>query len=248
MLEPEELKRVIGLAPVLSKMLAIPLICFVTFISLLLILKCVTDNIANYNYDDTLDPESYRNREVYAFYGLTMYHIQCLERTLAMLATTVYNPNADHITKLQFDSILEGNFKKTLGRLISTVKKSVDLSDDFEKKLSDALEKRNFIAHRYFFARAMKFGHIRGQKEMIAELSRLSVYFQNVDNELDLILRKWMNAKGITDNTIYQIMGDSLLSEIKDINDDGEAVKQVMGIVLNQILNDASSKDRYNAG
>jgi hypothetical protein len=144
----------------------------------------MTDNIANYNYDDTLDPESYRNREVYAFYGLTMYYIQSLERTLAMLSATVYNPNADHITKSQFDSILEGNFKRTLGQLISNIKKSVDLSDDFEKKLSDALEKRNFIAHHYFWARAMKFGNIRGQEEMIAELSQLSVYFQNVDNEL----------------------------------------------------------------
>lgn len=52
-----------------------------------------------------------------------------------------------------------------------------------------------------------------------------------------------MNAKGITDNKIYQIMGDSLLSEIKDIDDD-EAVKQVMDTVLHQILNDAASK--YN--
>ncbi len=207
----------------------------------------MADNTANDNYDDTFDPESYRIREVYAYYGLTMYHIQCLERTLAMLDATVYNSNADHITKSQFDSILERNFKKTLGQLIFTIKKAVDLPDNFEKKLSDALEERNFIAHHYFWARAMKFSHTRGQEEMIAELSRLSVYFQNMDNELDLVLRKWMNAKGITDNTIYQLMGDSLLSEIKDIDDD-EAVKQVMDTMLHHILKDAASKERYNTG
>jgi len=207
----------------------------------------MTDNIADQNYDDTLDPESYRIREVYAFYGLTMYHIQCLERTLAMLAATVYNLNADHITRSQFDSILEGNFKKTLGQLISNVKKSVDLSDDFEKKLSDALEKRNFIAHHYFWARAMKFGHTRGKEEMITELSQLSAYFEEMDKELSLVLRKWGNAKGVTDNMIYQIMGNMLLSEIKDI-DDEETVKQAMNTVIYQILDDASSKERYNTG
>jgi hypothetical protein len=60
----------------------------------------MTDNASNYNDNDTLDPESYRIREIYAYYGLTMYHIQCLERTLSLLCTTVYNPDADHITDL----------------------------------------------------------------------------------------------------------------------------------------------------
>ena len=41
--------------------------------------------------------------------------------------------------------------------------------------------------------------------------------------------------------TIYQIMGDLLLSEIKDIDDD-EAVKQVMNTVIYQILDDATLK------
>jgi hypothetical protein len=207
----------------------------------------MTDNTANDNYDDTLDPESYRIREVYAYYGLTMYHIQCLERTLAMLEATVYNSNADHITKSQFDSILERNFKKTLGQLIFTIKKAIDLPDNFEKKLSDALEKRNFIAHHYFWARAIKFSHTRGQEEMITELSQLSAYFEEMDKELYLVLRKWGNAKGVTDNRIYQIMGNMLLSEIKDI-DDEEAVKQVMNTVIYQILDDAASKERYNTG
>lgn len=89
----------------------------------------------------------------------------------------------------------------------------------------------------------MKFGHTRGQEEMITELSQLSAYFEEMDKELDLVLRKWGNAKGVTDNRIYQIMGNMLLSEIKDI-DDEEAVKQVMNTVIYQILNDASSKER----
>jgi hypothetical protein len=201
----------------------------------------MTDSAVNDNYDDTLDHESYRIREVFANYGLTMYHIQCLERTLAMLGSTVYNPDADHITRSQYDAILEDNFKKTLGQLISKIKKSVDLPDDFEKKLADALEKRNFVTHRYFWERAMKFSHTRGQEEMLAELIQLSDYFENMDRELTLVQRKWSNAKGVTDDAIYHVMGDMLLSEIKDI-DDEEALKQVMNVVIHQILNDATSK------
>jgi hypothetical protein len=199
----------------------------------------MTDNEAHDDDNDTL--ESYRCREIFAFFGLTMYHIQCLERTLAMLSATVYNTNADHITREQFDAILESNFKKTLGQLISQIKKSVDLPDDFEKKLVNALEKRNFIAHHYFWKRKMKFSHTRGQEEMLAELTQLSTYFENMDRELTLVQRKWSNAKGVTDDAIYKVMGDMLLSEIKDIDDD-EAVKQVMNVVIHQILDDAISK------
>lgn len=201
----------------------------------------MTDNAANNNYDDTLDPEFYRIREVYAYYGLTMYHVQCLERTLSMLSATVYNSNVNHITRSQYNSILENNFKKTLGQLISQVKKSVDLPECFEEKLTDALEKRNFLAHHYFWERAMKFGHTRGQEEMLAELIQLSGYFENMDRELTLVQRKWMRAKGITDETIYQIMSDLLLSEIKEIEDDG-TVKQVVDTVIYQILDDTTSK------
>jgi hypothetical protein len=204
----------------------------------------MTDNAANDNDNDTFDPESYRIREVFAYYGLTMYHIQCLERSLAMLGSTVYNPDADHITRSQYDAILEDNFKKTRGQLISKIKKSVDLPDDFEKKLTDALKKRNFVAHHCFWERAMKFSHTRGQEEMLAELIQLSDYFENMDRELTLVQRKWSNAKGVTDDIIYQVMGDMLFSEIKDIDDD-EAVKQIMDFMIHQILNDATSKNLY---
>ncbi|MGB9929811.1 MAG: hypothetical protein ACPK85_15665 [Methanosarcina sp.] len=199
------------------------------------------DNGAYVNDNITLDPESYRIREVYAYFGLTMFHIQCLERTLSMLGATVYNSNVDNITRSQFDSILEVNFKKTLGQMITQIKKSVDLPDNFEEKLTDALKKRNFLAHHYFWERAMKFSHTCGQEEMIAELSQLSIYFEDMDRELDLVLRKWMKAKGITEDKIYNIMGNLLLSEIKGTDND-EAVKQVMNTILYQILDDAASK------
>lgn len=75
--------------------------------------------------------------------------------------------------------------------MIAQIKKSVDLPDDFEKKLADALKKRNFVAHHYFWNRAMKMSHTRGQEEMIAELSQLSTYFQEMDKEL---IQFWENG------------------------------------------------------
>ena len=76
----------------------------------------IMDSEAYNNDNFILDPESYRCKEIYAYFGLAMFHIQCLERTLSMLNSTVYNSDADHTTRLQFDSLLEANFEKTFGQ------------------------------------------------------------------------------------------------------------------------------------
>lgn len=199
------------------------------------------DSEAYDNDNVTLDLESYQCKEIYAFFGLTMYHIQCLERTLSMLCATVYNPDANCITRSQFDSILEANFSKTLGQLITKIKKSVDLPDDFENKLADALKKRNFLVHNYFWERSLKFGHTQGQKEMMEELSQYSVFFEDMDHELDIVLRKWRISKGITDDVINQHLGKLLFAEIEKVEDE-ESVKQLMDIFLHEMLNDLTSK------
>jgi hypothetical protein len=190
----------------------------------------------NYNFEVydcdiiTLDPESYRCKEIYAYFGLTMFHVQCLERTLSMLSATVYNSNANRITRSQFDSLLEANFEKTLGQLINNIKRSVDLPDGFENKLADALKKRNFLAHHYFWERSLKFGHKQGQEEMIGELSKACVYFEELDQELEIILRKWMDSRGINEESINKIMDKLRSAEVKD----GESIKHILDKLLDK--------------
>ena len=164
-----------------------------------------------------------------------------LRRTLSMLCATVYNPDANQITRSQFDSILENNFSKTLGHLINKIKTSVDLPDSFENKLADASKKRNFLVHNYFWERSLKFGHTHGQEEMIAELSQCSVFFEEVDHELEMVLQKWGVAHGITENVINQHLSALLLTEINEVNDE-ESIKQLMNILLNKMLDDLTSK------
>lgn len=172
----------------------------------------------------TLDTECYRCKDIYAYFGLTMFHIQCLERTLSMLSATVYNSNVNLINRPQFDCLLEANFGKTLGQLIKNIKRSVDLPDGFENKLSEALKKRNFLTHNYFWERSLKFSHKRGQEEMIEELSKSCVYFEELDQELEIVLRKWMNCRGINKESITKIMDKLRSVEVKD----NESIKQVL--------------------
>ena len=76
---------------------------------------------------------------------------------------------------------------------------------------------------------------------MIAELSQYSVFFEEVDHELEMVLQKWGVAHGITENVINQHLSALLLTEINEVNDE-ESIKQLMDILLNKMLDDLTSK------
>lgn len=63
-----------------------------------------------------MDPEAEQCKKVFALYGLAMYQAQCLERQIAISLASTFGPEG--ITRKQYDSLLESNFEKTMGRLI----------------------------------------------------------------------------------------------------------------------------------
>ncbi len=105
----------------------------------------------------TFDHESEHIREVYARFGLAMYRAQCLERELALILATRYGPDPTRISEREFDAILEDLFSKTLGHLVGEIEKVAALSEEEKEQLQTALSKRNWLAHGYFWDRAVDF-------------------------------------------------------------------------------------------
>ena len=104
-----------------------------------------------------IDPKSAQIREVFARFGLAMFEAQCLERQLALILAMKYRPGPTEISRPEFDNILEGLFARTLGQLVREIGTLAELSDDDEKRLQEALIKRNWLAHHYFWERATEF-------------------------------------------------------------------------------------------
>lgn len=75
-------------------------------------------------------------KEVYAHYGLAMYHAQCLEKALSILLISEEMPEIKIKKLSDFDNSLDSLFTKTFGRLIKKFKKQqIDIYDDFEKDI-----------------------------------------------------------------------------------------------------------------
>ena len=98
--------------------------------------------------------------------------------------------------------LLESYFKKTLGNLIHELRKSSTIVDDFESTLKEALIKRNWLAHNYFWERATKFETENGREDMKEELQEMANYFEEIDHNFTLIIIDWGKKHGITEEMI----------------------------------------------
>src|SRR5262245_39360763 len=151
-----------------------------------------------------LDEESAQIREVYAHFGLAMYLVQCVERSIAIVLTTEYRPDVRPITRAQYDELLQSLFKQTLGTLIARLRRVTTLPNDFEAQLCDVLETRNWLTHRYFWERAGKFMTRQGREAMLRELGEIQRRLEEVDAYFDGIAETWGERHGITKETIDQ--------------------------------------------
>lgn len=151
-----------------------------------------------------LDPVSEEIKEVYAQYGLAMYQAQCVERQLAILLATKYGPGIRKITRVEYDEILQSLFAKTFGGLINKLRKTIEIPDNFEKSLKQALEYRNWLAHHYFWERAGHFMSTIGRTKMIEELQEIVDFLHSFDHELISVSTAWAKKNGVSEDVINQ--------------------------------------------
>ena len=151
---------------------------------------------------EELDKNAQQRRETFARYGLAMYHAQCVEKSLAILVSSVFNKefllsDADGREEIQGEV-----FSKTIGKLLTRMRKQVSVPPNLDKILDEARQKRNWLAHEYFWERAGEFMTTRGRNNMIDELTKISEFFSKVDGHLVSIYEMWMKRVGVPQETI----------------------------------------------
>ena len=151
---------------------------------------------------EEMDDESWQTREVYAKYGLAMYLAQCLETGLVNLLVHLEVKDGDKIHSIDIDSFMEENYEKTLGRLINSLKRAMEISENLETELKELLEIRNCLAHRYFRVKAIDFMKKDGRQHMLSELESVISKLQNGDKKIDSIISVMREQYGITDEMI----------------------------------------------
>ncbi|MFC3034375.1 hypothetical protein ACFOEE_17855 [Pseudoalteromonas fenneropenaei] len=150
------------------------------------------------------EPESLDEKEVYAFFGLASYTAQCLEKALVNLAFTYSLTDKNIVTQEDWDALFEDVNKKTFGRLLGMVKKDLSTSDEVLEELKQALDKRNWLAHDYFFDSIGQFHTESGRMTMIKELTEMIKLFNKWDQFIEGVYLQIWQQHGLTEEVILR--------------------------------------------
>lgn len=155
---------------------------------------------------EILDPDARQRREVFARYGLAMYHAQCVEKSLAILLSAVFNERFLSSTPKVRDELFDQALGKTLGVLFRELERKVTVPPRLRDVLQRVLSQRNWMAHDYFYERAGEILTREGRKKMIEELTKLSDEFSKLDDHLTSTYQKWAKKVGIGQEIVDEQM------------------------------------------
>ena len=151
---------------------------------------------SQFEWQEDLPLYAQQNREVFAHFGRAMYHAQCLEHQIGLLLASMYNPEFLKVPPEDRDAFFDRESKKTLGRMEEDLGNKAHLSPTLENRLREAVELRNWLAHRYFPERARDILNLEGREKMISELQKKADFLKELDGEFTAILKEWFLSNG----------------------------------------------------
>ena len=116
--------------------------------------------------------------DLYAKFGRAAEMAQVMEIEAGNLALSyvLIAFDVDNLTneqKLFLKSLSEDIDRRTFGNLIKLLKKSMNVDQTIEDAIDSALEKRNYLTHRFFRTHNFAIHSAEGRAKMIEELSDL---------------------------------------------------------------------------
>ena len=141
-------------------------------------------------------------KEVFAQFGAAYYHSEVLHRGLCNIYALATFEKAEDITRPRIEEKLALAFSLTLGQIVEKTKGV--FSGGIQRRLEVALDKRNYLAHRFWFERSpLMFSEpdLLGLRQELLELTNL---FGELDEAITESLDPRRQAMGLTDDLIQE--------------------------------------------
>ncbi len=150
------------------------------------------------------EPEGSGPKEVFAFFGRAAYYGQVLEQELIIFAVMLHLSGRTRLTQLDVEALFGAFQSRTFGQLLREAGSLTTIPPDLEARLMDALNRRNDLAHKFFARRSEDFMSDAGRVEMIEELRRATVLFEEVDAGVTAIREPLSQKLGISQDLAKQ--------------------------------------------
>ena len=141
-------------------------------------------------------------RELFARFGLAYYHSEVLHRGLCIIRAMSGLPRRDLVTRPMVEERLAEAFSLTLGDVIHSLVGNIP--DHFARELREAVEARNFLAHRFWFERMHPMSRAAEVQRLIAELDEYRELFSSLDEQMYRWFKPRLHELGVTDDVISE--------------------------------------------
>ena len=139
------------------------------------------------------------HKDVYAYFGLASYLSQCFEMDLGNILLIHHGLTHSMVTLDDLLNLEKSLIRKTLGTVLSAVRKVVSFNPAAETLLETALLKRNYLTHHYFREHAVDMLSHDGRAKIISELQGICDVFRDVSALATVIAQATGRLAGITD-------------------------------------------------
>lgn len=148
--------------------------------------------------------QDYTVREIFAYYGKTMYLTQAIEKGIMNLIVVSQHKNG--ITKTRYNEILHEKSSKTFGQLKREIK-DLNLFSYTELELVDKFhENRDFLVHSFWWERVVELNNEDLQYKLLTELDDLTDFFESLNELVEVKAEQFIQQ--------YQIDIDDIRNEM----------------------------------
>jgi hypothetical protein len=134
---------------------------------------------------DELSDTDWQVREVFAYFGRTYYLAEVLHRGLCNLYVVTQLPETGPVTRYRVEEHMAAAFKMTLGQVWNSV--AFRFPPDGQRRVECAVERRNFLAHHFWFERIHLMSSADGRAQMMAELEQDASLFEQADSVVEAL-------------------------------------------------------------
>ncbi|MFY9270466.1 MAG: hypothetical protein WAO55_12060 [Candidatus Manganitrophaceae bacterium] len=154
-------------------------------------------------------------KEVFAWFGGAAYAAQRFEVELCILLLLTHRLKNPSLTPEQMDHIDTKLSKKTLGILLSELKKHTVIHPNFQMILDSYLARRNYLMHHFFFDHGQDLLSRDGCDKMTEELKGIYALLKEADEMAKTMSRNVRKYFGISETEI-QLLTKAHLKEFSD--------------------------------
>ncbi len=172
----------------------------------------------------TNEPTDDLVREMYARFGLAYYHSEVLHRGLCIILALSEITRRDLMTRPRIEEHLAHAFSLTLGDVIAELDGKMPV--EFSARLKNVLEKRNFLAHHFWFDRAHLMFHSDRVEGLIEELEGYTRLFTKMDEDTSAWFEDRRIEIGLTESILQQSMARVLSGQDEPLPGK-DAVRQI---------------------